>query len=80
MIGRKEIVKMKSNRFLLSASFVVGVLGFSACTTEMVNKGAPTVNSTDTAGAKAKDAASAKAKASGSNESSEEKEKVMSFD
>jgi len=71
---------MKSNRFFLSASFVVGILGFSACTTEMANKGAPTVSSADTAAAKDKDAASAKAKVSGSKESSEEKEKVMSFD
>jgi hypothetical protein len=78
--GQKEIVKMKSNKFLLSASFVVGILGFSACTTEMANKGAPTVSSTDAADVKAKDAAAAKAKESGSNQGSEEKEKIQSFD
>lgn len=73
MTGRKEIVKMRSLRVLLSALLVVSVLGFTACTTEMVNKDEPTAKSTD--------AATVKKKASESNQGSEEKkEGVMSFD
>ena len=59
---------MKSNKFLLSASFVVGILGFTACTTEMVNTDDPTVKSTDAATAKKKDEQTVKSKASGSNQ------------
>jgi len=49
MISRKEIVKMRRFRVLLSALLVVSVLGFTACTTEMVNKDEPTAKSTDAA-------------------------------
>jgi len=80
MTGRKEIVKMRSLRVLLSALLVVSVLGFTACTTEMVNKDEPTAKSTDAATVKKKDEPAVKSKESGSNEGSEEKEKVMSFD
>lgn len=73
MIGRKEIAKMRSFRVFLSVLFVVSVLGFTSCATEMVNKDDPTVKSTD--------AATVKKKASESNQGSEEKkEGVMSFD
>ena len=71
---------MRSFRVFLSALFVVSVLGFTACTTEMVNKDDPTVKSTDAATVKKKDEQTVKSKASGSNEGSEEKERVMSFD
>jgi hypothetical protein len=80
MIGRKEIIKMRSFRVFLSASFVVSVLGFTACATEMVNTDDPTVKSMDAAPVKKKDEQTVKSKASGSNEGSEEKEKIMSFD
>jgi hypothetical protein len=70
MIGRKDIVKMRSSRVFLSASFVVSVLGFTACT--MVNKDDPTVKSTDPATVKKKDEQIVKSKASGSNQGSEE--------
>lgn len=78
MIGRKEIVKMRSFRVFWSALLVVSVLGFTACATEMVNKDDPTVKSTDAA--TKKDEQTVKSKASGSNQGSEEKEKIMSGD
>ena len=71
---------MRSFRVFLSALFVVSVLGFTACTTEMVNTDDPAVKSTDAATAKKKDEQTVKSKASGSKEGSEEKEKIMSFD
>ena len=71
---------MRRFRVLLSALLVVSVLGFTACTTEMVNTDDPTVKSTDAATAKKKDEQTVKSKASGSKEGSEEKEKIMSFD
>jgi hypothetical protein len=80
MIGRKEIAKMRSFRVFLSALFVVSVLGFTSCATEMVNKDDPTVKSTDAATAKKKDEQTVKSKASGSKEGSEEKERVISGD
>ena len=66
MIGRKELVKMRSFRVLWSALFVVSVLGFTACATGMVNKDDPTVKSTDAA--TKKDEQTVKSKASGSNQ------------
>ena len=67
MISRKEIVKMRRFRVLLSALLVVSVLGFTACTTEMVNTDDPTVKSTDAATAKKKDEQTVKSKASGTH-------------
>jgi hypothetical protein len=63
MIGRKEMVKMRSFRVFLSVLFVVSVLGFTSCATEMVNKDDPTVKSTDPA--------TVKKKASESNQSAD---------
>jgi ABC-type phosphate transport system substrate-binding protein len=63
MISRKEIAKMRSFRVFLSVLFVVSVLGFTACATEMVNKDDP-----DAATAKKKDEQTVKSKASGSNQ------------
>jgi hypothetical protein len=68
MIGRKDIVKMRSSRVFLSASFVVSVLDFTSCATEMVNKDDLTVKSTDAATAKKKDEQTVKSKASESNQ------------
>ena len=59
---------MRSFRVFLSVLFVVSVLGFTACTTEMVNKDDPTVKSTDAATVKKKDEQTVKSKASESNQ------------
>ena len=68
---------MRNLRSVLWASFVVGVLGVSACTTAMVDK--PGTDARDAAKVKEKDGLM-KATDSGSKAGSEEKEKIMSFD
>jgi len=72
------VTQMRNLRSVLWASFVVGVLGVSACTTAVVDK--PAAEATGATTVKKKDESMMKGTDTGSKARSEEKEKIMSFD